>query len=63
MENILQYVTENKILRKLTLSKCADSSILRATGRLIEIKNAPHLALETFYADGKVQQKNIPIGS
>lgn len=60
MKEILAYVTENKTLRKLTLSKCADSSILRATGRLIEIKGVPYLALETFYADGKVQQKNIP---
>ena len=61
MKEILAYVTENKTLRKLTLSKCTDSSILRATGRLIEIKGVPYLALETFYADGKVQQKNIPV--
>jgi len=62
MKDILTYVTENKTLRKLTLSKCADSNILRSTGRLIEIKGVPYLALETFYADGKVQQKNIPAG-
>lgn len=61
MKEVLNYVTENKTLRKLTLSKCTDSSILRATGRLIEIKGVPYLALETFYADGKVQQKNIPV--
>lgn len=60
MKEVLTYITENKTLRKLTLSKCADSSILRTTGRLIEIKGVPYLALETFYADGKVQQKNIP---
>ena len=62
MKEILMYVTENRTLRKLTLSKCADSNILRATGRLIEIKGALYLALETFYSDGKVQQKNIPTG-
>lgn len=62
MKEVLTYVTENQTLRKLTLSKCADSNILRATGRLIEIKGIPYLALETFYADGKVQQKNIPLG-
>ena len=61
MKEVITYVTENKTLRKLTLSKCVDSNILRATGRLIEIKNIPYLALETFYADGKVHQKNIPI--
>lgn len=61
MKEILTYVTENKILRKLTLSKCVDSNTLRATGRLIEIKGVPFLALETFYADGKVRQTNIPI--
>lgn len=61
MEEVLTYVTENKTLRKLTLSKCADSKILRTTGRLIEIKGLPYLALETFYADGKVQQKNITL--
>ena len=61
MREILNYVLENKILRKLTLSKCSDTGILRATGRLIEIKKAVYMALETFYADGKVLQKNISI--
>lgn len=61
MKEVITYVTENKTLRKLTLSKCKDSNILRTTGRLIEIKSIPYLALETFYADGKVHQKNIPI--
>lgn len=60
MKEVLTYVTENKILRKLTLSKCADSNVLRATGRLIKIKGIPYLAVETFYSDGKVQQRNIP---
>lgn len=61
MKEILSYVTENKTLRKLTLSKCVDSNILRATGRLIEMKGLPYLALESFYTDGKVLQKNIPL--
>ena len=60
MKEVLSFVTQNRTLRKLTLSKCTDNNILRATGRLIEIKGVPYLALETFYADGKVQQKNIP---
>ena len=61
MKEILSFVTENRTLRKLTLSKCVDSNIQRTIGRLIEIKGVPYLALETFYADGKVQQKNIPV--
>ena len=61
MKEVLTYVTENKTLRKLTLSKSTDSNVLRATGRLIEIKKAVYLALETFYADGKAIQKNIPV--
>ena len=61
MKEVLTYVTENKTLRKLTLSKCTDSTILRTTGRLIEIKGVPYLALETFYADGKAKQINIPL--
>lgn len=61
MKEVLTDVTQNRTLRKLTLSKCADSNILRTTGRLIEIKKVLYLALETFYADGKVQQQNIPV--
>lgn len=61
MKEVLSFITENKTLRKLTLSKCEDRNILRTTGRLIEIKGVTYLALETFYADGKVLQKNIPI--
>lgn len=60
MKDILSYVVESKSLRKLTLSKSTDSNILRATGRLIELKKSLCLALEIFYADGKVQQRNIP---
>ena len=60
MEQVLSYVIENRILTKLTLSKCLDKTILRTTGRLIEIKGQIHLALETFHSDGKATQVNIP---
>ena len=60
MNQTLLYVIENKLLQKLTLSKCTDSAVLRTTGRLIELKGNLYLALETFYANGKVLQKNIP---
>ena len=60
MKEILTYVIENRILQKLTLSKPVSSSVLRATGRLIEIKGKLYLAIETFHSDGKAVQKNIP---
>ncbi len=60
MLETLKFVIANKTLEKLTLSKCVDKNILRATGRLLEIKGAVYLALETFYTDGKAIQKNIP---
>lgn len=60
MKDILCYVIENKILQKLTLSKCTDTSVLRTTGRLIEIKGNVFLAIESFLTNGKVLQKNIP---
>ena len=60
MNQTLQYVIENKLLQKLTLSKCTDSEILRTTGRLIDLKGNLYLALETFYTNGKAIQKNIP---
>ena len=60
MKEILTYVIENRILQKLTLSKCTDKDILRTTGRLIEIKGSLFLALESFYSNGKAMQKNIP---
>lgn len=61
MQDVLTYIFANRILSKLTLSKPVDKSILRTSGRLIELKGSPHLALETFYTDGKTSQKNIPI--
>ena len=60
MKEILAYVIENRILQKLTLSKPVSSSVLRATGRMIEIKGNLYLAIETFHSDGKAVQKNIP---
>ena len=60
MKQILSYVIENKMLTKLTLSKPTDPTIIRATGRLIEIKGQLYLALERFCTDGKAIQQNIP---
>ncbi len=60
MKEILSYVIENRVLQKITLSKYAQDEILRATGRLVEIKGKLFLALETYHSDGKATQKNIP---
>ena len=60
MKEILSYVIEHKTLQKLTLSKPVSSSVLRSTGRLVEIKGNIYLAIETFLTDGKAVQKNIP---
>lgn len=60
MKQVLSYVIENKMLTKLTLSKPADPAIIRATGRLIEIKGQLYLALERFCTDGKAIQQNVP---
>lgn len=61
MQDVLTYLFQNKALSKLTLSKPVDKAILRTAGRLIELKGTAHLALETFYTDGKTSQKNIPL--
>jgi len=61
MKKTISYVFENNILKKLVLSKSVDKDILRMTGRLIELKGEVYLALESFLADGKAVQKNIPI--
>ena len=58
MEKVISYVIENRILKKLVLSKSSDKEILRTTGRLIEIKGEVCLALESFMTDGKAIQKN-----
>lgn len=60
MKEILSYVIEHKLLTKLTLSKSGNPEVLRASGRLIEIKGECYLALEQFLSDGKAVQKNIP---
>lgn len=60
MKEVLSYVIENRILTKLTLSKPADEKIIRATGRLTQIKGKIYLTLERFCTDGKAIHQNIP---
>lgn len=61
MNDILDFVFENKTLKKITLSKSVDKNILRTVGRLSKIKGEMFLALESFYANGKTSQVNIPV--
>lgn len=61
MKDIFTHVIENRTLTKLTLSKFVDSTVLRTTGRLVLLKDKPHLALESFLTDGKAIHKNIPL--
>lgn len=61
MEKILNYVLENKTLKKLVLSKSVDKNILKTVGRLGEIKGELCLCLESFLADGKTSQVNVPV--
>lgn len=61
MKELLTYIFQNQTLTGLTLSKCEDTAILRTTGRLVKLKGAVHLALETFLSDGKAVHKNIPV--
>ena len=42
MKDVLSYVIEHKMLTKLTLSKPADPTVIRTTGRLVEI-NYPEI--------------------
>ena len=59
MKNLISYIIENRILKKLVLSKSKNKDIIRTTGRLIEIKGEVYLALESFMTDGKAIQKNF----
>lgn len=61
MEEILAFVLENQMLTKLTLSKPADKTVVRTTGRLTKVKGQVYLALERFYEGGKTAQENIPV--
>ena len=60
MKEILSQVIENQSLTKLTLSKPTDKTVLRATGRLTQIKGELYVTLERFYTAGKARHENIP---
>lgn len=61
LNSILNRVLSSGTLKKITLSKPIDRSVLRTECREITVKNEVCLQAETFTADGKAFHKNIPI--
>lgn len=59
--SILDRTISSGTLKKITLSKPADRSILRTECRQVTIKNTPFIQCETFTSDGKALHKNIPL--
>ena len=61
LRQMLTHALQNRSLKKITLSRPSDASILRTEGRLITIKGQPVLQLESFLADGKAIHRNLPL--
>lgn len=59
--SMLDRTISSGTLKKITLSKPLDRSVLRAECRGITIKNSPFIQCETFTSDGKALHKNIPL--
>ena len=59
--SILDRTISSGTLKKITLSKPTDRSILRAECRQVTIKNTPFIQCETFTSDGKALHNNIPL--
>lgn len=55
------FAGKNGILRKLVCSKPVGEGILRATGRMCQLRGALCLQLETLHTDGKATHKNLPL--
>ena len=63
LEDALSRLMEAKQLKKLTLSRPDDPSILRGEGHLFEKKGVCHLQIETFHKDGKATHVNYPLAT
>ena len=59
--SMLDRTISSGTLKKITLSKPLDRSVLRAECRGVTIKNSPFIQCETFTSDGKALHKNIPL--
>ncbi len=59
MIKIFQSAIDNKILKKIILSKPVDKSIIKSVATLITIKDEICLQIETFTSDGKATHRNI----
>lgn len=58
---ILSDVFQSSTLKKAVLSRPQDSTLLRAEGRTVLLKEVPHLQIETFTASGKALHRNFPL--
>lgn len=61
--NLLNDIFESGALEKVVFSKSQNSDVLRAKGRLIQIKSVSFLQIETFYKDGKARHHNIALSN
>lgn len=59
--SLLDRTISSGTLKKITLSKPLDRSVLRAECRGVTIKNSPFIQCETFTSDGKALHNNIPL--
>ncbi len=59
MLELFKSVIENRILKKIILSKPSDKKILKSVATLIKIKDELYLQIETFTSDGKATHRNI----
>ena len=59
--SMLDRTISSGTLKKITLSKPLDRSVLRTECRGVTIKNSPFIQCETFTSDGKALHKNIPL--
>ena len=57
----LHHLLGEKQLKKLTMSRPDDKTILRSEGHLFEKKGVCHLQIETFHTDGKATHVNYPL--
>ncbi|MBR4881639.1 MAG: hypothetical protein IKU19_06870, partial [Clostridia bacterium] len=59
MLELFRSVIENRILKKIILSKPADKKILKSVATLVNMKGELYLQIETFTTDGKANHRNI----
>jgi hypothetical protein len=61
LQTLLCDIFENSALEKAVFSKSRANTVKRAQARIIQIKGASFLQIETFYTDGKARHQNLPL--